>query len=56
MAQALELDPGVLCPRGILEAVARAALPTDLSALDRVSDLRHWQASVLGPSLLAALA
>ncbi len=55
VAQALELDPGVLCPRGILEAVARA-MPTDLSALDRVPELRHWQAGVLGPSLLAALA
>jgi ribonuclease D len=55
VARELGLDPGVLCARGILEAVARAA-PTDLAALAGIPELRHWQASVLGPRLLAALA
>jgi ribonuclease D len=55
VAQTLGLDPGVLCSRGILEAVARA-MPADLTALAAIPEIRRWQVSVLGAPLLAALA
>lgn len=49
----LRLDPGVLCGRPTLEAVARAR-PTDRAGLARVGELRRWQIEVLGDALLAA--
>ena len=55
VATALGLDPGVLCGRPTLEAVARAA-PTDRPGLAAVGELRRWQVEVLGDALLAALA
>jgi ribonuclease D len=54
VAAELGLDPGVLCGRPTLEAVARAR-PTDRAGLARVGELRRWQAAVLGDALLAAL-
>ena len=55
-ALALELDlaPGVLCPNGTLEAIARTN-PTGVEALQAVPELRRWQARVIGPSLFEAL-
>ena len=55
-ALALELDlaPGVLCPNGILEAIARAN-PGSVEQLQAVPELRRWQARVIGPSLFEAL-
>ncbi|OLC95188.1 MAG: hypothetical protein AUJ00_06895 [Gemmatimonadetes bacterium 13_1_40CM_3_70_6] len=54
VALELGIDPGVLCGRPTLEAVARAA-PNDRAGLARVGELRRWQAEVLGDALLAAL-
>ena len=54
VAVELGLDPGVLCGRGSLEAVARA-WPRDAADLSRVPELRRWQVDVLGNALLAAL-
>src|SRR5437867_1381334 len=54
VAQELGIDPGVLCGRPTLEAVARAA-PNDRAGLARVGELRRWQAEVLGDALLVAL-
>jgi ribonuclease D len=53
-AARLDLDPGVLCSRERLEAVARRMPPTaaDLSAMP---ELRHWQAAELGPGFLSVL-
>ena len=51
VATELALDPGVLCGRTTLEAVARAR-PKDLAALGRVEGLRRWQVEVLGTALL----
>jgi ribonuclease D len=52
----LALDPGVLCGRSTLEAVARTQpLPNDRAGLARVGELRRWQVDVLGDALLAAL-
>jgi len=56
VAQELGLDPGVLCGRSTLEAVARAApLPNDRAGLARIGELRRWQIAALGDALLAAL-
>ncbi len=53
-AARLDLDPGVLCSRERLEAVARRMPPTaaDLSAMP---ELRHWQAAELAPGFLSVL-
>jgi ribonuclease D len=55
VAKEMGLDPGVLCGRGTLEAVARAH-PKDRAGLAQVGELRRWQVGVLGDALLAALA
>jgi len=54
VAQQLGLDPGVLCGKSTLEAIARQR-PADLAALGRIEDVRKWQVEVLGAALLAAL-
>jgi ribonuclease D len=54
VAEQLHLDPGVLCGRGVLEAVARAR-PPDHAALLNVPGVRRWQVDVLGDALLKAL-
>ena len=55
-AAALGLDPGVLCGRATLEAVARATpTPNDRAGLARIGELRRWQIEALGDALLAAL-
>jgi ribonuclease D len=51
----LELAPGVLCPNGTLESIAKAA-PRSLEELSQVSELRRWQRSVMGEELLQAVA
>jgi len=55
VATRLELDPGVLCSREKLETIARR-LPTSIEALYETPDLRRWQADLLGPGILRALA
>jgi ribonuclease D len=54
LAVGLELAPGVLCPNGTLEAIARAN-PSDMAALAGVRELHRWQLRELGPELLAVL-
>jgi len=53
-AKRLILDPGVLCSRDRLEAVARRN-PTTLEELAEVPELRRWQIAELGQDFLAAL-
>lgn len=53
LANAYPLPPGVLCPNGTLEAIARAA-PRTLEELAAVPVLRRWQLREIGPQLLAA--
>ena len=53
-AERIGLAPGVLCPNGTLEAIARAA-PGSMDAMRTIPELRHWQAEVVGPELLAAI-
>src|SRR5947208_8794398 len=55
VAQELGLDPGVMCGRSTLEAVARAQpLPNDRAGLAGIRELRRWQIDALGDALLAA--
>jgi ribonuclease D len=54
-AQRLALEPGVLCPKGTLEAVARAR-PTSVKALETLPEIRRWQIAVLGEEFLRVLA
>ncbi|HET6779115.1 MAG TPA: HRDC domain-containing protein [Gemmatimonadales bacterium] len=49
-----DLAPGVLCPNGTLEAIARVN-PSTLEELSEVSELRRWQLRELGGELLRAL-
>jgi ribonuclease D len=51
IALELGLDPGVLCGRSSLEAVARAR-PTNREALAQIPELRRWQIDVLGDAFL----
>jgi ribonuclease D len=54
-AARLDLDPGVLCARDRLEAVARRN-PATREELAEIPELRRWQIEVLGEDFLAALA
>ena len=53
-AARLELAPGVLCPNGTLEAIARA-MPATLDELRQVPFVRRWQVEAVGDALLAVL-
>ncbi|HEX6313854.1 MAG TPA: HRDC domain-containing protein [Gemmatimonadaceae bacterium] len=50
----LELEPGVLCPRERLEAIARRN-PRSLDELMEVPDVRKWQVESLGDEFVAVL-
>lgn len=54
-AESLGLDPGVLCPKGTLEAVARAH-PTSAAGLREIPEVRKWQVELLGGDFLKAIA
>ena len=53
-AKRLSIDPGVLCSRDRLEAVARRK-PGTLADLSELKDLRRWQIEVLGAEFLRAI-
>lgn len=53
-AQRLDLDPGVLCSRDRLEAVARKN-PATMEELLEVKEMRRWQIVELGEEFLSAL-
>lgn len=53
-AATLDLDPGVLCARDRLEAVARVN-PSSVEKLGEVRELRRWQVAVLGAEFVKAL-
>ncbi len=54
LAQRYDLAPGVLCPNGILEAIARAN-PTTMEQLAATTELRRWQLGEFGGELLGAV-
>lgn len=53
-AERLGLQPGVLCPNGILEGIARVE-PKSVDEMSKVEEMRKWQREVLGVELLAAV-
>ena len=53
-AERLDLDPGVLCARERLEAVARRK-PTSVDQLAEMPELRRWQVEVLGEGFVKAV-
>jgi ribonuclease D len=53
-AKRLELDPGVLCSRDRMEAVARRN-PSSAEEVAEVAELRRWQVRELGEAFVAAL-
>ncbi len=53
-ASRLDLDPGVLCPRERLEAVARKR-PKSVEQLAEIPELRRWQIEQLGNEFVSAL-
>lgn len=52
-AKELGLEPGVLCPNGALEAIARADL-TDPDQLNAITELRKWQWTAVGSDRIRA--
>ncbi len=54
LAARLDLAPGVLCPNGTLEAVARVN-PGELQALAAMPELKRWQLGEVGTAVLAAV-
>jgi ribonuclease D len=54
LAQRYDLPAGVLCPNGVLEAIARVN-PTTLDQMAEIRELRRWQLREFGTGLLAAL-
>jgi len=53
IAKRLDLAPGVLCPNGTLEAIARAT-PKSVAELGKLPEVRQWQAREFGAELVAA--
>lgn len=53
LATRLELAPGVLCPNGTLEDIAREH-PDSLERLAEIHSIRRWQAATFGKELLEA--
>ncbi|NNG15291.1 MAG: ribonuclease D [Gemmatimonadales bacterium] len=54
LARKLELPPGVVCPNGTLEAIARTK-PKTIAGLKRVPGVRGWQAQEFGEELLVEI-
>lgn len=54
VAQRLDMDPGVLCSRERLEAVARRN-PSSAADVDSITELRAWQRGVLAEPFVKAL-
>jgi ribonuclease D len=53
-AEASGLDPGVLLPQRLIDALALDP-PADLAGLQGVPGLRRWRVDAFGPAILAAL-
>ena len=54
IAERLGLQPGVLCPNGTLEAIARAN-PQSVEEMQGIPGLREWQRRELGSEFLAVI-
>lgn len=50
-AAAVALDPGLVCPNGTLQAIARI-IPKTAADLDGIEELRRWQRDVVGDAAI----
>ncbi len=53
-AQALDLDPSLVCTRAQMTALA-VGNPKSLEDLSRITEIKDWQKTTFGPEILAAL-
>jgi ribonuclease D len=54
LAERYQLAPGILCPNGTLEAIARIN-PSTLEQMSEIREMRRWQLREFGAVLLNAL-
>lgn len=54
LAERYQLAPGILCPNGTLEAIARIN-PSTLEQMSEIREMRRWQLREFGAALLNAL-
>lgn len=54
-ATELGMEPGVLCPNGTLQAIARSA-PRTQAELESIEEIRRWQVAALGGAAILAAA
>lgn len=54
LAKSYQLAPGILCPNGTLEAIARIN-PSTLEQMSEIREMRRWQLREFGAALLNAL-
>jgi ribonuclease D len=54
LAERYQLAPGILCPNGTLEAIARIN-PGTLERMVDIREMRRWQLREFGAALLSAL-
>jgi ribonuclease D len=54
LAARYQLAPGILCPNGTLEAIARIN-PSTLAQMSEIREMRRWQLREFGAALLNAL-
>src|SRR3954452_7259534 len=54
LAERYELAPGILCPNGTLEAIARVN-PATVEQMSQIREVRGWQLREFGTELLAGL-
>jgi ribonuclease D len=54
LAERYQLAPGILCPNGTLEAIARIN-PNTLEQMSEIREMRRWQLREFGAALLNAL-
>jgi ribonuclease D len=54
VAEKLQLDPGFLISRAVLDEVAKRE-PTSLEELSSIPEVRNWQLEAIGEPLLRAL-
>ncbi|HEX5574473.1 MAG TPA: HRDC domain-containing protein, partial [Gemmatimonadales bacterium] len=54
LAEGYQLAPGILCPNGTLEGIARIN-PSTLEQMSEIREMRRWQLREFGAALLNAL-
>ena len=53
-AKELELDPGLLCNKALINAIAKKK-PRDKKGLERIQEMKHWQINEFGKEIISIL-